>query len=93
MHYGIYLLILIKQALVYVIEQLDNFLQDRRELVQERLGSGPSPPNLSAINNNNNNNNMSSNYTLDIDRESLPLIENAGRGSKYYIFSSIHNYQ
>ena len=58
-----------------MLDQLDKFTKDRRELVRERLGSvGPSPSNLSAINNNNNN-------TLDIDRESLPLIENSERGN------------
>ena len=67
------------QALVYVIQELDKFLKDRRELVQERLGSGPSNNNNIYDNNNNNNNNIIS--TIDIDRESLPLIENSGRGN------------
>eukprot|EP01083_Nonionella_stella_P046198 123691_1 len=42
-----------QEALVYVLGELDMFLSDHRELVEERLGS-------------------------DFDRESLPLIPNAG---------------
>eukprot|EP01083_Nonionella_stella_P046199 123694_1 len=63
-----------QEALVYVLGELDMFLSDHRELVEERLGSGPSPHYVSAIDNviNDNNNNS------DFDRESLPLIPNAG---------------